>query len=69
MKCAVIWSTTAMLVDLGAHAKDVEEQMGQIREDLGPLEAGKMTIGGGRRPLARRHAGHEQAQRVLARTY
>lgn len=33
-----------MPVDLEAYAKDVEEQVRQIRDDL-PLEAGKMTIG------------------------
>lgn len=34
-----------MPVDLKAYAKDVEEQIKQIRDDLAPLEAGKMTIG------------------------
>lgn len=34
-----------MPVDLEAYAKDVEEQTRQIRDDLEPLEAGKMTIG------------------------
>lgn len=34
-----------MPVDLKAYAKDVEEQTKQIRDDLTPLEAGKMTIG------------------------
>lgn len=32
-------------VDLKAYAKDVEEQTKQFRDDLTPLEAGKMTIG------------------------
>jgi hypothetical protein len=32
-------------VDLNAYAKDVEEEIKQIRDDLMPLEAGKMTIG------------------------
>lgn len=34
-----------MPVDLMAYAKDVEAQIKQIRDDLAPLEAGKMTIG------------------------
>lgn len=34
-----------MPVDLKAYAKDVEEQIKRIRDDLAPLEAGKMTIG------------------------
>lgn len=34
-----------MPVDLKAYAKDVEEQITQIHDDLAPLEAGKMTIG------------------------
>ncbi|PJG50685.1 hypothetical protein CVM73_35025 [Bradyrhizobium forestalis] len=34
-----------MPIDLKAYAKDVEEQIKQIRDDLAPLEAGKMTIG------------------------
>ncbi|MDA9401039.1 MULTISPECIES: hypothetical protein [unclassified Bradyrhizobium] len=34
-----------MPVDLKAFAKGVEEQIKQIRDDLAPLEAGKMTIG------------------------
>lgn len=29
----------------GAYAEDVEEQARQIRDDLEPLEAGKMTVG------------------------
>ena len=34
-----------MSIDLKAYAKDIEEQIKQIHEDLEPLEAGKMTIG------------------------
>ena len=34
-----------MPVDLRAYAKGVEEQIKQIRNDLAPLEAGKMTVG------------------------
>jgi hypothetical protein len=34
-----------MPVDLEPYAKDVEEQARQIRDDLEPLEEGKMTIG------------------------
>lgn len=34
-----------MPVDLKAYAKDVGEQIKQIRDNLAPLEAGKMTIG------------------------
>jgi hypothetical protein len=34
-----------MPVGLRANAADVEEQIKQIRNDLAPLEAGKMTIG------------------------
>lgn len=56
-----------MPIDLKAYAKDVEEQIKRIRDDLAPLEAGKMTIGGTRRKwaLAGRHAGHGQAPQVL----
>ena len=45
MKCAMICGTAAMPVDPKACAKDVEEQIKQIRDDLAPLEAGNMTIG------------------------
>jgi hypothetical protein len=34
-----------MPIDLKAYAKGIEEQLKPIREDLAPLEAGKMTIG------------------------
>ncbi|WFU39203.1 hypothetical protein QA640_33260 [Bradyrhizobium sp. CB82] len=34
-----------MPVDLKADAKDVDDQIKQIRDDLAPLEAGKLTIG------------------------
>jgi hypothetical protein len=37
--------SAAMPIDLKAYAKDVEEQISQIHEDLAPLEAGKMMIG------------------------
>lgn len=41
MTCAMIWGTAAMPVGLKAYAKEVEEQIGQIHDDLAPLQAGK----------------------------
>ncbi|WP_426411967.1 hypothetical protein [Bradyrhizobium ganzhouense] len=34
-----------MAIDLKAYKRDVEAQIEQIREDLAPLESGKMTVG------------------------
>jgi hypothetical protein len=66
MKCAMVWGTAAMPVDL----EDVEEQIGQIRDDLEPLEAGRATIGEreGNGPW-RDHAGHDQDATSSPRTY
>jgi hypothetical protein len=33
----MIWGTAAMPVDLKAYAKEVEEQIKEIRDDLAPL--------------------------------
>jgi hypothetical protein len=41
MKCAMIWGTAAMPVDLEAYAKDVDAQIRQIGGNLEPARSRK----------------------------